>query len=150
MKKKETEFSYKLEVPFWEESRCFKVQVEGTASFNADGVYSSGWVYARFLNALQSGISLYTEEFLANTENAANFRKEFFEVIEPTIKKVAWGLKDVDLGIKSVKISQMNWSAKEEVEDSTGWVEMKNKSFAEQYPQTAELCLDDDDENEIK
>ncbi|MBO5394945.1 MAG: hypothetical protein J6A28_03470 [Clostridia bacterium] len=141
--KKTAEFAYSTEVPFREGSHCFMVKVEGKASLNADGCRATGDEYARFYNALEAGIKLYSEEFLANDKHAELLRKEFFEVIEPTIKKSPWGLKDVDLGITSVKIAEMNWLAKEGKENTSGWVEKRNEDFARMYPQAA------DAENEI-
>lgn len=148
MKKEIERFPYEVEVLWRVDSYCYKINVAGEFSLNAEGCRSAGWSYARFLNVLQSGISMIGPTFLENDEYHTQIRNKFFEKDEPEIMKAIWNLKDVDLGIKSVILTPMSWSGKEEIADKNGWAGDKNRAFEKMYPQTAELCLDDDQEIE--
>ena len=139
MEKSKEKLSYELEV-LWRNDYCYKIEVSGEASFYAEEAPLAASPELRFLNVLQAGLSLEGSGFLLNGEREDAHRRKFFEKHAPRIK-------DLDLGIKSVYITAMDWNGKEEIKDQR-WASALNELFAEMYPQTAELCLDEDQEIE--
>ena len=130
-------------------ANAYKVEVKGKATYDLEGTWSEseGWADYRIMNAIQSLISIRGYWVFEDNDIAKQYRKNFFEVVEPAavFKQYWFSFVDMDLGIESVRLTACDPYKGEERPDKNGWFADKNKQFEEMYPQKS---LDDDQEIE--